>query len=90
MMKEWLKDCKPKLSFGCLQNMIQSLKFELNSRYLLSNLLLNPLELIQIRHSPISFSIAYKICDTLNIPMNDNVFVDKWAISTVQDNNGSF
>ena len=90
MMKEWLKDCKPKLTFACLQKMIQSLKFELNSRYLLSNLLLNPLELIQIRHSPISFSIAYKICDTLNIPMDDNVFVDKWAISTVQDNNGSF
>jgi len=90
MMKEWLKDCKPKLTFACLEKMINSLKFELNSRYLLSTLLLNPLELIQIRHSPISFSIAYKICHTLNIPMDNNTFVDKWAISTVQDNNGSF
>lgn len=90
MMKEWLKDCKPKLTFACLQKMINSLKFELNSRYLLSTLLLNPLELIQIRYSPISFSIAYKICHTLNIPMDNNTFVDKWAISTVQDNNGSF
>ncbi len=90
IMKEWLSDCKPKLTFGCLQNMLNSLKFELNPRYLLSNLLFKPLDIIQIRHSPINFSIAYKICDTLNIPMNDTTFIDKWAISTVQDNNGSF
>lgn len=89
-LKEWLKDCTPKLSFTCLENMMTLMKFETNSRYFISNILFNPLDLIQIRHSPISFSIAYKICSTLNIPLNDEAFVDKWCIYAVQDNNGSF
>ena len=70
--------------------MMTLMKFEINSRYFISNILFNPLDLIQIRHSPISFSIAYKICSTLKIPLNDEVFVDKWCIYAVQDNNGSF
>lgn len=90
MLKEWLKDCKPKLTFGCLQKMIHLLKYNYNSNYLLSNILINPLILIQIQNSPISFSIAYKICVALNLPMDDDTFIDKWTISSVQDNNGSF
>lgn len=87
---EWFKDYSSKMSFKTFEGIIDTLSFEKHSRYLLKNIIDNPLELIQIQHSPIKFNQAYRIVKELDIPFTDEVLVQKWSIFAVQDNNGSF
>ena len=87
---EWFKDSQSKMSFKTFEGIIDTLSFEKNSRYLIKNIIDNPLELIQIEHSPIRFNQAYRIVKELDIPFTDELLVQKWSIFAVQDNNGSF
>lgn len=87
---EWFKDYSSKMSFKTFEGIIDTLSFEKHSRYLLKNIIDNPLELIQIEHSPIKFNQAYRIVKELDIPFTDEVLVQKWSIFAVQDNSGSF
>jgi hypothetical protein len=87
---EWFKDYSSKMAFKTFENIIDTLSFEKQSRYLLKNIIDNPLELIQIQHSPIKFNQAYRIVKELDIPFTDELLVQKWSIFAVQDNNGSF
>ena len=87
---EWFKDYSSKMSFKTFEGIIESLSFEKHSRYLIKNIIDNPLDLIQIQHSPIKFTQAYRIVRELSIPFTDELLVQKWSIFAVQDNNGSF
>jgi hypothetical protein len=87
---EWFKDSQSKITFKTIEKMIDLLRFEKHSKYLIRNILDNPLELIQIDHSPINFSQAYRIVKELNIEIANDILIRKWAIFAIQDNNGSF
>ena len=87
---EWFKDYSSKMSFKTFENIIDTLSFEKYSRYLIKNIIDNPLDLIQIHHSPIKFNQAYRIVKELSIPFTDELLIQKWSIFAVQDNNGSF
>ena len=86
----WFKDYTSKISFKTFEGIIDTLLFEKHSRYLIKNIIDNPLDLIQIQHSPIKFTQAYRILKELNIPFTDELLVQKWSIFALQDNNGSF
>ena len=87
---EWFKDYSSKISFKTIERLIETLTFEKHSRYLIRNILDNPFDIIQIQHSPLTFNQAYRISKELSIPVKDDTLIDKWAISVVQENNGSF
>lgn len=87
---EWFKDFQSKITFKTFEKMIETLRFENHSRYFLRNIVDNPYELIQIEHSTINFNQAFRIAKELQIPVSDEVLIQKWAIFAVQDNNGSF
>lgn len=87
---EWFNDFQTKITFKTIEKMIETLRFENHSKYFIKNIIENPFDLIQIQHSPINFNQAYRISTELNIPITDELLVEKWAIYAVQDNNGSF
>jgi len=87
---EWFKDFQSKITFKTFEKMIETLRFEKHSRCFLRNIVDNPYELIQIEHSTINFNQAFRIAKELQIPVSDEVLIQKWAIFAVQDNNGSF
>jgi hypothetical protein len=87
---EWFKDFQSKITFKTFEKMIETLRFENHSRYFVRNIVDNPYELIQIEHSTINFNQAFRIAKELQIPVSDEVMIQKWAIFAVQDNNGSF
>ena len=87
---EWFSDYQTKITFKTIEKMIETLRFEKHSKYFIKNIIENPFDLIQIQHSPINFNQAYRISIELNIPITDDLLVEKWAIYAVQDNNGSF
>lgn len=87
---EWFKDYHAKITFKTIEKVIETLSFEKHSRYLIKNIIENPLDLIQIQHTTINFNQAYHIAKELDINITDTVMVEKWAIYAVQDNNGSF
>ena len=87
---EWFKDHQSRITFNTIDKIINNLPFEKHSRYLICNIIDNPFDLIQIKHSPINFNQAYRIVKELDIPVTDKLLVQKWAIFALQDNNGSF
>ena len=87
---EWFKDYSSKFAFKTFERIIETLSFEKHSRYLIKNIIDNPLDLIQIQHSPINFNQAYRIVRELDIPFTDDLLVQKWTIFALLDNNGSF
>lgn len=87
---EWFKDCQIKITFKTIEKIIETLSFEKSSRYLIKNILENPLDMIQIQHPTLNFNQAYRIVSELNIPFTDELLLEKWAIYAVQDNSGSF
>lgn len=87
---EWFNDYHSKITFKTIEKIIETLSFEKHSRYLIKNIIENPIDLIQIQHSTINFNQAYRISKELNIPITDEILVQKWAIFAVQDNSGSF
>jgi hypothetical protein len=87
---EWFKDFQTKITFKTIERMIEMLRFENHSRYFIRTIIDNPYELIQIEHSTINFNQAFRIAKELQIPVSDEILIQKWAIFAVQDNNGSF
>jgi len=87
---EWFKDFQTKITFKTIERMIEMLRFENHSRYFIRTIIDNPYELIQIEHSTINFNQAFRIAKELQIPVSDDILIQKWAIFAVQDNNGSF
>jgi energy-coupling factor transporter ATP-binding protein EcfA2 len=87
---EWFKDYSSTISFKTFERIIETLIFEKNSRYFIKNIIDNPFDLIQIQFSPIKFNQAYRIVTELNIPFTDQQLMDKWSISAVEENGGSF
>ena len=67
---EWFKDCQIKITFKTIEKIIETLSFEKSSRYLIKNILENPLDMIQIQHPTLNFNQAYRITTELNIPLN--------------------
>lgn len=87
---EWFKDYQSKVTFKTIEKMVDTLRFEKHTRYLIKNIIDNPFDLIQLEHSPINFKQAYRITKELDIEITSELLIHKWALWTIQDNNGSF
>jgi len=87
---EWFKDYQSKVTFKTIEKMIETLRFEKHSRYLIKNIIDNPFDLIQLEYSPINFKQAYRITKELEIEITSEMLIQKWAMCAIQDNNGSF
>jgi hypothetical protein len=79
-----------KFSIKSFEKMREKINSEKDSKYFIKTILTEPFSLIDIQSSPINFNQAYEIHKKLNIPINDNELVNKWAVFALQDNNGSF
>jgi len=81
-----------KFTLKTFNKMIESLKNEKHSVYFIKTILLDPLNLIKIDFSPIHFNQAYEILKQTNTlkHISNKLLIEKWAIYTLQDNNGSF
>lgn len=91
-LKTWkMTDNKPKLTIHHFEKALDCLTFTHDSKYLLSNFINNPICLIDIEHSCLNFDIAYFIHTSLKIPIDDDLFIDKWCISLINTSkDGSF
>ena len=88
---DMFNDYQERFSYKTFTKMIEVLKNEKHSKYFMSEIITNPLNLIQIEISPITFNQAYEThCQIENKPPSANILIRKWAIFAVQDNNGSF
>jgi hypothetical protein len=79
-----------RFSFRSFDKMIEEIYTSQSSDYFISRILTNPFELITITRSPITFKQAYDIMIELKIKISDELFIDKWCIDTLNNNNGSF
>lgn len=79
-----------RFSFRTFDKMIEEIYTSQSSDYFISRILTNPFELITITRSPITFKQAYDIMIELKIKISDELFIDKWCIDTLNNNNGSF
>lgn len=84
------QDNLDKFSMKTFEKMRDKINSEKHSKYFINTILTEPFSLIDIQSSPINFNQAYEIHKKLDIPICDNKLVKKWAISALQDNNGSF
>lgn len=87
---EWFKDSTPRITFKTMEKMIANLRYYKNSKYLLSNIIRDPFKLITIENSVLHFNQAYRISQEFEIELLDKLLLEKWVISTLHDNNGSF
>mgnify|MGYP006132262197 CR=1 FL=1 len=87
---EWFKDSTPRITFKTMDKMIANLRYYKDSKYLLSNIIKEPFELITIENSVLHFNQAYSISREFDITVSDKLLLEKWVISTLHDNNGSF
>ena len=69
---------------------MKALKFNRNGDFIISNLFVNPFVFITLDHSYVKFQQAYHICEGLDIVVETNFLIEKWAIHTIQENSGSF
>lgn len=87
---EWFKDYQTNFTFKTFEKLIEQLIFEKHSRYFIKNIIEAPFQLIQIEYSPINFNQAFRISKELGTDVSDELLIEKWAVFTVQENNGSF
>lgn len=79
-----------RFSFRSFDKIIEEIYTSQSSDYFISRILTNPFELITITRTPITFKQAYDIMIELKIKISDELFIDKWCIDTLNNNNGSF
>lgn len=87
---DWFSAYYSKITLSTFTNILKALKFNKTGDYIISNLFVNPFGFITLDHSYIKFQQAYRICEGLGIPVDNNTLIKKWCIHTVQENSGSF
>jgi ATP-dependent exoDNAse (exonuclease V) alpha subunit len=87
---EWFSTYYSKITLYSFSNIMKALKFNRNGDFIISNLFVNPFVFITLDHSYVKFQQAYHICEGLDIFVETNFLIEKWAIHTIQENSGSF
>ena len=87
---DWFSTYYSKITLYSFSNIMKALKFNRNCDYIISNLFVNPFVFITLDHSYVKFQQAYRICEGLEIFVDTNFLIEKWAIHTIQENSGSF